>query len=169
MIYLRKYKYVSVKWVKYDANNFIIFQGSAGSGAASESGASVNESIVGEQTISGRSSAYEADSGNAGPSTGSKLENIPSQETEWEATNAKLHSLRLSLLNHLVTYLPGLQEIGGPRSIPFMQVILMLTTDLDGNEEKDCAAFDRLLNCLINELCINQGNLTMRYLHKLGA
>ena len=41
-----------------------------GSGAGSESGASVNESIQGEATISGRSSAYEAE---AGGTTSSRL------------------------------------------------------------------------------------------------
>ena len=53
---------------------------------------------------------------------------LSSEASEWEATNAKLHSLRLSLLNQLVTFMPSLREVGGPRCIPFMQVILMLTT-----------------------------------------
>ena len=74
-------------------------------------------------------------------------------ENEFEATNVKLHSLRLSLLDQLVNFLPSLREVGGPRCIPFIQVILMLTTDLDGNEDHDCTAFDRLLNALI------QGNI----------
>ena len=90
-------------------------------------GASVNESIVGEQTISGRSSAYEAETGTV---TSRPSQSLPlsSEASEWEATNAKLHSLRLSLLNQLVTFMPSLREVGGPRCIPFMQVILMLTT-----------------------------------------
>ena len=98
-----------------------------GSGGGSESGASVNESIVGEQTISGRSSAYEAETGTV---TSRPSQSLPlsSEASEWEATNAKLHSLRLSLLNQLVTFMPSLREVGGPRCIPFMQVILMLTT-----------------------------------------
>ena len=113
-----------------------------GSGAGSESGASVNESIVGETTISGRSSAYEAETG-ACPTTSSgrllALEGcVPGGsmmnpvENEFEATNVKLHALRLSLLDQLVNFLPSLREVGGPRCIPFIQVILMLTTDLDG-------------------------------------
>ena len=116
--------------------------------------------IVGEQTISGRSSAYEAETG-ATNSRPSQIEAAVSHEaTEWEATNAKLHSLRLSLLNQLVTFMPGLREVGGPRCIPFMQVILMLTTDLDGNEERDCATFDRLLTVLITELSIQDVKTT---------
>ena len=31
-----------------------------------------------------------------------------------------------------------------------------MTTDLDGNEEHDCTAFDRLLNALIQELDMNK-------------
>ena len=94
-----------------------------GSGAGSESGASVNESIVGEQTISGRSSAYEAETGSHVTSAKSTAVEAQGHEaTEWEATNAKLHSLRLSLLNQLVTFMPGLREVGGPRCIPFLQV-----------------------------------------------
>ena len=122
-------------------------------------GASVNESIVGEQTISGRSSAYEAETGTV---TSRPSQSLPlsSEASEWEATNAKLHSLRLSLLNQLVTFMPSLREVGGPRCIPFMQVILMLTTDLDGNEERDCATFDRLLTVLIAELSIQDGKTT---------
>ena len=56
--------------------------------------------------------------------------------------------------------MPGLREVGGPRCIPFMQVILMLTTDLDGNEERDCATFDRLLTVLITELSIQDVKTT---------
>ena len=82
---------------------------------------------MGEQTISGRSSAYEAETGTV---TSRPSQSLPlsSEASEWEATNAKLHSLRLSLLNQLVTFMPSLREVGGPRCIPFMQVILMLTT-----------------------------------------
>ena len=66
----------------------------------------------------------------AGTVTSRPSQSLPlsSEASEWEATNAKLHSLRLSLLNQLVTFMPSLREVGGPRCIPFMQVILMLTT-----------------------------------------
>ena len=58
----------------------------------------------------------------------STLEGGANPENEFEATNVKLHSLRLSLLDQLVNFLPSLREVGGPRCIPFIQVILMLTT-----------------------------------------
>ena len=135
-----------------------------GSGAGSESGASVNESIVGEQTISGRSSAYESEvTGDKNsailPSSRPSVQ-AENETSEWEATNAKLHSLRMGLLNRLIELLPELRTVSGPRCIPFMQVILMLTTDLDGNEESDCQTFDSLLHSLINELKISEANTT---------
>ena len=88
------------------------------------------------------------------------MEATSHEATEWEATNAKLHSLRLSLLNQLVSYMPSLREVGGPRCIPFLQVILMLTTDLEGNEERDSATFDHLLTSLISELSIEENQTT---------
>ena len=36
------------------------------------------------------------------------------------------------------------------------QVILMLTTDLDGDDEKDKGALDNLLSQLIAELCMDK-------------
>ena len=33
-----------------------------------------------------------------------------------------------------------------------MQVLLMLSTDLDGCDDRDSAALDRLLNALVNEV-----------------
>ena len=51
-----------------------------------------------------------------------------------------------------VGYLPKLREVGGVRCIPFMQVILMLSTDLDGNDDRDKASLDNLLAALIVQL-----------------
>lgn len=64
----------------------------------------------------------------------------------------RLHSLRLILLERLLQYLPEFREVGGVRAIPYMQVLLMLTSDLDSEEEKDKAALDSLLTALIKEL-----------------
>ncbi|XP_077863344.1 E3 ubiquitin-protein ligase UBR4-like, partial [Saccoglossus kowalevskii] len=89
-------------------------------------------------------------------------------------TSYRLHTLRLMLLEKLLQYLPELRDVGGVRAIPFMQkllqylpelrdvggvraipfmqVILMLSSDLDGDEEKDRAALDHLLQCTLSEL-----------------
>ena len=149
-------------------------QGSAG---GSESGASVIESIAGEQTISGRSSAYEADTGSSSTAerrapSASNASNAAAtagtvvgastatadEEGEFESNNAKLHALRLMILDQLLSYTPRLRNVGGVRCIPFMQVILMLTTDLDAREEKDKAILDKLLTTLIAELTVGESD-----------
>jgi E3 ubiquitin-protein ligase UBR4 len=52
--------------------------------------------------------------------------------------------------------MPEVREVGGVCAIPYMQVILMLTSDLDGDEEKDRVALDLLLSCMLKELDIGQ-------------
>ena len=69
---------------------------------------------------------------------------------------SRLHNLRLRLLERLLQYMPEVREVGGVCAIPYMQVILMLTSDLDGDEEKDRLALDMLLNCMLKELDICQ-------------
>lgn len=64
----------------------------------------------------------------------------------------RLHMVRLMLLERLLQHLPQLHSVGGVRAIPYMQVILMLTADLDGEDEKDKGALDDLLSLLIAEL-----------------
>lgn len=46
----------------------------------------------------------------------------------------------------------------GVHIIPFMQVILMLTSDLDGEEEKDKVCLETLLNTLVKALEIKEPN-----------
>ena len=65
---------------------------------------------------------------------------------------SRLHMVRLMLLERLLQHLPQLHNVGGVRAIPYMQVILMLTSDLDGEDDKDKGALDDLLALLIAEL-----------------
>lgn len=60
--------------------------------------------------------------------------------------------VRLLLLERLLQHLSQLHNVGGVQAIPYMQVILMLTSDLDGEDEKDKGALDELLSQLIAEL-----------------
>lgn len=62
----------------------------------------------------------------------------------------------LMLLERLLQHLPQLHTVGGVRAIPYMQVVLMLTADLDGDDEKDKGALDDLLAQLIAELGMNK-------------
>lgn len=64
--------------------------------------------------------------------------------------------VRLMLLERLLQHLSQLHNVGGVQAIPYMQVILMLTSDLDGEDEKDKGALDDLLSQLIAELGIHK-------------
>eukprot|EP00096_Caligus_rogercresseyi_P008738 TRINITY_DN2826_c0_g1_i1.p1 TRINITY_DN2826_c0_g1~~TRINITY_DN2826_c0_g1_i1.p1 ORF type:complete len:2495 (+),score=896.75 TRINITY_DN2826_c0_g1_i1:803-7486(+) len=104
-----------------------------GSGAGSESGASAVESIIGS----------------------SKAVDLPKEESggpEWESDNAKLHVLRSSLLDTFLQYLPSLRDIGGVRCLPYMQVLIILISDLDGSNEKDAKILEKMLSSMIKEL-----------------
>ncbi|XP_067662559.1 E3 ubiquitin-protein ligase UBR4-like [Haliotis asinina] len=129
--------------------------------AGSESGGSAVDSI----SVSGRSSAYgysapeggatarsETSSVGGGPS-GSMHHEVDVMETDADYdASCRLHSLRLQLLERLLQYLPEIRDVGGVRAIPFMQVLLMLTSDLDNEEDKDRAALDNLLTIILKEL-----------------
>ncbi|XP_011314104.1 protein purity of essence isoform X2 [Fopius arisanus] len=69
-----------------------------------------------------------------------------------EATT-KLHSVRLCLLEKFMQFIPEMsQNVSGVLSIPYMQVVLMLTSDLDGSDERDRSCIEKLLNILIKQL-----------------
>uniref|UniRef100_A0A1S4GBR0 UBR-type domain-containing protein n=1 Tax=Anopheles gambiae TaxID=7165 RepID=A0A1S4GBR0_ANOGA len=139
----------------------------AGSGSGgSESGCSGVESIGG---TSGRSSTYE-EQPNPSPPRTSVVDQMPSQSAGAATTSAqapaaeaessdasgetanKLHGLRCSILNQLVENFSALDTVSGAQCIPFMQVILMLTSDLDGTQEADQQALSLLLQALIDRL-----------------
>ncbi|XP_052789588.1 E3 ubiquitin-protein ligase UBR4-like isoform X2 [Mya arenaria] len=129
-----------------------------GGSAGSESGGSAEESISGEHNASARSSVYgDRDRGPrsetsslGGPSSAMPQDPVDT-ETERDMAS-KLHTLRMALLERLLQYLPSVSRLGGVASIPFMQVLLMLTSDLDSEDEKDCAALDGLLSSLLHQL-----------------
>uniref|UniRef100_A0A182SZU9 E3 ubiquitin-protein ligase UBR4-like domain-containing protein n=1 Tax=Anopheles maculatus TaxID=74869 RepID=A0A182SZU9_9DIPT len=142
----------------------------AGSGSGgSESGCSGVESIGG---TSGRSSTYE-EQPNPSPPRTSVVDQMASQSGGTTATAShptaveaessdvngesanKLHVLRYSILNHLVDNFSALDTVNGAQCIPFMQVILMLTSDLDGTQEPDQQVLTRLLQALIDRLEIS--------------
>lgn len=54
--------------------------------------------------------------------------------------------------------MPILDGANGEQAIPFMQVILMLTSDLDGDEESDQLVLQKLLAALIDRMEIAPGN-----------
>ncbi|CAH0559665.1 unnamed protein product [Brassicogethes aeneus] len=143
-----------------------------GSAAGSESGGSGVESMTGEQNASGRSSAYgdniheaiamasRSDAGslaNAGGAADTEAQQHDDAEMEAE-NGGRLHVLRLQLLERLVEYLPNLRKVGGIRVIPFLQVVLQLTSDLDGHSERDWMCLNSLLASIVVELNLNKAS-----------
>ncbi|KAF3820259.1 hypothetical protein GH733_015768 [Mirounga leonina] len=153
-----------------------------GGSVGSESGGSAVDSVAGEHSVSGRSSAYgdatveghPAGPGSVSSSTGAISTTTGHQEgdgSEGEGegdgegdvhTSNRLHMVRLMLLERLLQTLPQLRNVGGVRAIPYMQVILMLTTDLDGEDEKDKGALDNLLSQLIAELGMDKKDVSRK-------
>ncbi|KAF5296758.1 hypothetical protein FQR65_LT10159 [Abscondita terminalis] len=143
-----------------------------GGSAGSESGGSGVDSITGEHNVSGRSSAYGDNIQEAitlvSRSDTSSLANANFQTAETDhlqqevdpeqdsESNSRLHVLRLQLLERLIEYLPKLKNVDGVRAIPFLQVVLQLTTDLDGQTERDRNCLNSLLTAFIVELEVNK-------------
>ncbi|KAG5896473.1 hypothetical protein JTB14_005854 [Gonioctena quinquepunctata] len=142
-----------------------------GSAAGSESGGSGVESITGEHNVSGRSSAYgdnmqevinlvsRSDTSSIANTAGGAVEqdNVQHEEVEAETENSsRLHVLRLQLLERLIEYLPKLRNVDGVRAIPFLQVVLQLTSDLDGHCERDRACLNSLLSTIVVELQLDK-------------
>jgi E3 ubiquitin-protein ligase UBR4 len=86
----------------------------------------------------------------------SKLESTKSDETdvnEQEKENAaKLHNLRIAVLEKFIDNFTSIGDVNGKQVIPLMQVILMLTTDLDGSQENERAIMTKLLSVCVDKL-----------------
>ncbi|XP_046612558.1 E3 ubiquitin-protein ligase UBR4 isoform X2 [Neodiprion virginianus] len=167
-----------------------LLQGGSGGSKGSESGGSDSggsgvDSIIGEHNVSGRSSAYGENAPDSMPTVGqpprsetsslgapntfnaNEQEEGTEQEHGTERENevvgentTKLHSIRLLLLDRLVQFIPHLTNVSGVLAIPFMQVILMLTSDLDGQDERDRTCIENLLKALVKELEMDKPDTT---------
>lgn len=60
--------------------------------------------------------------------------------------------MRLLLLERMLQYLPEVRSVGGVGAVPFMQILLMLTSDVDTEEDRDKAILDNFLATIITEL-----------------
>lgn len=69
----------------------------------------------------------------------------------------RLRKQHLMLLERLIEHLPDTREAGGLRSISLLHVILVLTLDLDCDNEVDDAILKNLLHALREELLWNSG------------
>lgn len=153
-----------------------------GGSGGSESGGSGVDSITGEQNVSGRSSAYGEQEALVGQrSETSSLGGAPSgfQAQETDGLEAEgdvemegattLHALRLAILEKFVQHVPNLQNVSGVIAIPFMQVVLMLTSDLDGEEERGKVCLENLISAVLSLLKLNvpdTNDICTRNLHR---
>ncbi|XP_023302423.2 protein purity of essence [Lucilia cuprina] len=118
------------------------------SGVSLASGSSVVKGAVGGSL----SSAVIAEM----PTTSrAALEASHSNDTEEnDATDdeklAKLHDLRIAILESIISNINTLDDCNGLQAIPLIQVILMLTTDLNGNNERDQKILNDLLTALVD-------------------
>lgn len=76
-----------------------------------------------------------------------------------QENSAKLHQLRIALLEKIIDNFAAIDEVNGKQVIPFMQVILMLTTDLDGSQENERNIMTKLLGVCVEKLEMNPPTL----------
>ncbi|XP_076674868.1 E3 ubiquitin-protein ligase-like protein poe isoform X2 [Andrena cerasifolii] len=92
---------------------------------------------------------------------GAEQQDTAEQEDDTSCkVTATLHTVRLLLLERLMQFVPNLTNVAGVLAIPFMQVLLMLTSDLDGQQEKDKTCVQHLLRMLVNELEMDKPDTT---------
>ena len=78
-------------------------------------------------------------------------------DDELISINSHLHHLRLLLLKLLLKHVPELKDKGGVQSIPFLQVLLYLSSHL-GNNDDDRETLNSMLQCLVDFLDLQGAN-----------
>ncbi|GAB6031468.1 hypothetical protein CHUAL_009237 [Chamberlinius hualienensis] len=128
------------------------------SAADSESGSGA-DSIAGEHNVSGRSSA----TGDIAPSntlTGCEVDGDAEMDNSFPV---QVRAFSQILLEKLLQCVHRLRDIGGFRGMPFLQVLLMLASDLEGEKKND--QLTDMISILISELeidCKNAAEMTER-------
>jgi E3 ubiquitin-protein ligase UBR4 len=136
-------------------------------GGRSDSGGSLDDITARNNTASGFCShppEGEEDEGEEHRDEAHPGATLPSSRQEDEDGGAAASAegqllaagLRQVLLEKLVESLGALRAVGGPCTIPFLQLALALTTDLDPEDDRDVAALHSLLAALLQELLIGE-------------
>ncbi|XP_074621519.1 E3 ubiquitin-protein ligase UBR4-like isoform X3 [Acropora palmata] len=126
-------------------------------GAELESGSSV-DSVAAEPGTSMETVVLESEPAGVGAGAGQSSSNKDEERGRTQESlmdQEKLHSLKLLLLDELLLHLPQLKDVGGVQAIPFMQVLLMLCSDLEDNE-RDKNALQKVLGTCLDELQMDQ-------------
>ncbi|ALC38729.1 poe [Drosophila busckii] len=74
----------------------------------------------------------------------------------------KLHELRIAVLESIIEHLNTFDLCNGLQAIPLIQVILMLTQDLNGNNERDQQVLQELLLALVEYVEIGKRGAATR-------
>ncbi|EDW35131.1 GL24752 [Drosophila persimilis] len=78
----------------------------------------------------------------------------------------KLHDLRIAVLESIIQHLGTFDLCNGLQAIPLIQVIHMLTTDLNGNNERDQQVLQELLQALVEYVEIGKRGAASRMENK---
>lgn len=76
-----------------------------------------------------------------------------------------LFPFRLAVLESIIHHLSTFDLCNGLQAIPLIQVILMLTTDLNGNNERDQQVLQDLLTALVEYVEIGKRGAASRVSH----
>ncbi|XP_037957840.1 protein purity of essence isoform X2 [Teleopsis dalmanni] len=74
----------------------------------------------------------------------------------------KLHDLRLDILENIIANIRTLDVCNGMKCIPLIQVILMLTNDLNGNSERDQRILNELITILVEYIEMEKGSQSIK-------
>ncbi|XP_030384737.1 protein purity of essence [Scaptodrosophila lebanonensis] len=82
---------------------------------------------------------------------------------------SKLHDLRIAVLESIIEHLNTFDQCNGIQAIPLIQVILMLTTDLNGNNERDQKVLNELLIALVEYVEIGKRGAAAKMKNKCAS
>ncbi|KAH8412923.1 hypothetical protein KR009_006805 [Drosophila setifemur] len=130
---------------------------SGGSGVESIGGTSARSSNFGDHAnaspprqSSGKDDQEQPGTSGAGAPGLSAMSSSEDNEINEDEKLSKLHELRLAVLESIIHHLGTFDLCNGLQAIPLIQVILMLTTDLNGNNERDQQVLQDLLTALVD-------------------
>ncbi|KAH8352243.1 hypothetical protein KR084_002940 [Drosophila pseudotakahashii] len=146
---------------------------SGGSGVESIGGTSARSSNFGDHANASppRQGSAKDDQEQPGPSglggSGgvaglSAMSSSEDNEINEDDKLSKLHDLRIAVLESIIQHLGTFDLCNGLQAIPLIQVILMLTTDLNGNNERDQQVLQDLLSALVDYVEIGKRGAASR-------
>ncbi|KAH8249088.1 hypothetical protein KR032_005683 [Drosophila birchii] len=146
---------------------------SGGSGVESIGGTSARSSNFGDHANASppRQGSTKDDQEQPGPSGAacsggasglSAMSSSEDNETNEDDKISKLHDLRIAVLESIIQHLGTFDLCNGLQAIPLIQVILMLTTDLNGNNERDQQVLQELLSALVDYVEIGKRGAASR-------